>query len=155
MRRVLSHVRVPLQHQPLAPTHPATTTPRHFCHQDGSLHLLPHESSSLCPLRPLLTRVTIKELIHFLGLCYLGGSSPSTQQAPWLLSDQQPRQKNPPYSIYNFIYISASAAERDSVEMQRHKAGQTGQEPSGCPFSAATKEFKRTFSAECCVLLHN
>lgn len=77
---------------------------RHFCNEDGSLHLLPRESSSLCPLRPFLPRVAIKELIHFTGLCYSGGSSPCTQQASSLLSGQQRWQK-PRYRIYNFIHI--------------------------------------------------
>lgn len=89
-----------------------------FCNENGSLHLFPHESSSLCPLRPLLTRVEIKELIHFLGLCYLGGNSPCTQQASSLLSDQQPWQK-PRYRTYNFISISASVADEDNVVIQR------------------------------------
>lgn len=91
---------------------------RHFCDEDGSLHLFPHESSSLCPLRPFLTRVAIKELIHFSGLCYSGGSSPCTRQAPSLLSGQHRWQK-PRFRIYNFIHIFASIADSDNVEIRR------------------------------------
>lgn len=67
-RALIPHPLLDLSSAPQAPT-------RHFCNEDGSLHLFPRENSSPCPPRPFLTRVAIKELIHFTGLCYSGGSS--------------------------------------------------------------------------------
>lgn len=105
--QLLATARAPVPH-PLLDVSSALRAPtRHFCNEDGSLHLFPRESSSL---RPFLPRVAIKELIHFSGLCYSGGSSPCTQQASSLLPGQQRWQK-PRYWIYNFIHIFASIAD--------------------------------------------
>lgn len=136
--------------------------------------VFPHESHSLCPLRPLLTRVAVKELIHFMGPCYSGGSSPCTQQASSLLSDQQPWQK--PHTI-GFIILftslpvlltritlrygdrksakmaraagqawrgTAEGSTRSSARGSRSSRANHGSSLQGGSFSTSTKPFKRT-----------
>lgn len=183
--QLLAPARAPVPHPLLDVSSALQALTRHFCNEDGSLHLFPHESSSLCPLRPFLTRVAIKELIHFTGLCYSGGSSPCTQQA-FHCSPASSGGKN--HQIGSIILFTSLPAlltrtmlryrKRKSVGMTSEKAG--GEERRGTARAAPgaqqgapgapgqstaaafkavpsprTKPFKCTLLVEYCVLLHN